>query len=229
MVAVIGDIHGCFYTFEALYDKIRLKYPGIELYCVGDLVDRGKNSYEVLKFFIDNNIKFTPGNHDYMFYAFIREPESLFARSWVYNGNEATLRSYLEHYDCIAQHINFIKTAPLYYNLDDCFISHAGISESYKKKLPPNLRENLDQLDQLIYNEYQNESGVLWSRERLLNLGKIQVVGHTKQNIVRIDQKANAVYVDTGACLGNRLSAVIIHRSEIIEVIDENTHIPDIE
>lgn len=228
MVAVIGDIHGCFYTFEALYLKTLVKYPSIEIYCVGDLIDRGKNSYEVVKFFIDNNVKFTPGNHDFMFYSFIKEPDSIFARSWVFNGNEATLHSYLKHYEAVSEHIEFLRAAPLYFNLDDCFISHAGVSERYKRVLPPNLRDNLDFLDNLINSEYESEYGVLWTRERLLNLGKIQIVGHTKQEKVRVDNKANAAYIDTGACAGNRLSSVIVHKNEIVDIIEEITHQEDL-
>ncbi|MGE5680313.1 MAG: metallophosphoesterase [Bacillota bacterium] len=228
MVAVIGDVHGCFYTFEALYNKVLLKYPGIGIYCVGDLIDRGKNSYEVVRFFIDNSIRFTPGNHDYMFYSFIKEPDSIFARSWVFNGNEATLQSYLTHYDSISEHIEWIRMAPLYYNLEDCFISHAGVSERYKKVLPANLRDNLDYLNQLIYSEHESETGVLWTRERLLNLGKMQIVGHTKQERVRVDNKSNAAYIDTGACAGNRLSAVVVHKNEITDIIEEFTHQEDI-
>ena len=41
MVAVIGDIHGCFKTLKKLVEEVRKKYPEIPLYCVGDLVDRG--------------------------------------------------------------------------------------------------------------------------------------------------------------------------------------------
>lgn len=228
MVAVIGDIHGCFYTMEALISKIRAKYPGIDIYCVGDLVDRGKNSFEVVRYLMENGIKFTPGNHDYMFYAYIKEPDSLFARAWVYNGNEATLRSYLDHFDSVIKHITFIKAQPLYFNLEDCFISHAGVSEIYKKVLPANLRENLGLLDKLIYSESERETGVLWTREKLLNLGKVQVVGHTKQEKVRFDAKSNALYIDTGACMGNKLSAVVLHHSEVIETIEEPTNFMDI-
>ncbi|MGE5430479.1 MAG: metallophosphoesterase [Syntrophomonadaceae bacterium] len=228
MVAVIGDIHGCFFTLEALVNKLRAGYPDTEIYCVGDLVDRGKNSFEAVQFLMDNKIKFTPGNHDYMFYAYIREPDSMFARAWVYNGNEATLRSYMDHFDSVMKHIDFIKAAPLYFNLEDCFISHAGISERYKKYLPSNLRENLGSLDELIYCEYENETGVLWSREKLLNLGKIQVVGHTKQQTVRYDTKSNALYIDTGACMGNKLSAAVIHRNEVIQIVEEPANFHDI-
>ncbi|MCZ7612088.1 MAG: metallophosphoesterase [Ignavibacteriaceae bacterium] len=50
MVAVIGDIHGCFHTLRKLYDLILTKYPDIPVCAVGDLVDRGKFSYEVVEF-----------------------------------------------------------------------------------------------------------------------------------------------------------------------------------
>ncbi|MEI7812053.1 MAG: metallophosphoesterase [Ignavibacteria bacterium] len=228
MVAVVGDVHGCFYTFLSLYYRIITKYPNIPVYCVGDLIDRGKHSFEVVQFFIDNNLKFTTGNHDYMLYSFVKEPDSLLAHSWVFNGNEATRQSYLNHSDAVSRHTDFIKSSSLYFNLDDCFISHAGVSEKFKKVLPPNLRENLHLLDQLIYSEFMGDSGVLWTRERLLNLGKLQIVGHSKQENVRIDSRSNSVYIDTGACFGNRLSSVIVHKNNIIEIMDEVINLMDI-
>ncbi|MGE5496434.1 MAG: metallophosphoesterase [Syntrophothermus sp.] len=228
MVAVIGDVHGCYFTLKALYNNILAKYPGIEVYCVGDLIDRGRNSYEVVKFFIDYSIPFTPGNHDFMFYAFVREPDSLFARSWVYNGNEATLHSYLNHYDSIAEHIEYLHCQPLFYDLDDCFISHAGISERYKKQLLPGMKVDIEMLESLIYSDYKLDTGVLWTRDKLMNIGKLQVVGHSKQNNVRVDTKANAVYIDTGAFAGLKLSSVIIHQGHVIDIIEEPTHQDDI-
>ena len=76
MVAVIGDVHGCYYTLQTLVDKIRSKYPLITLYCVGDLVDRGNYSVEVIEYLKNENIQFTKGNHDMMFLAYYREPFS---------------------------------------------------------------------------------------------------------------------------------------------------------
>lgn len=228
MVAVIGDIHGCYYTLVDLYSKIREKYQKISIYTVGDLVDRGNNSYEVIKFVLEESILFTPGNHDYMFYHFFKDPSSVFARSWIFNGNEATLESYEEHEESLFSHIDAIKKAPLYYNLDDCFISHAGISNIYRAHLPDNYINDLSQLDEFIYKDFRSDSGVLWTRDELLNLGKIQVVGHTKQQEIVYDESANAVYVDTGACVGNMLSAVIIDKNDIKEVITQKTHLNDI-
>lgn len=228
MVAVIGDIHGCFYTLEELYKKIMKNYPGISVYTVGDLVDRGNHSYEVVKFIIENNIMFAPGNHDYMFLHFFKDPSSVFARSWFFNGNETTLESYENHQVEMFVHLEYIKNAGLYYNLNDCFICHAGISAQYDKYLPPNFRDNLDLLEPYIMNDIKTDRGIMWTRDPLLNLGKLQIVGHTKQQEITLVEDSNSVYLDTGACVGNKLSSVIVHDNNIIETIDEKTHLNDI-
>ncbi len=228
MLAVIGDIHGCFYTLADLYKKIIIRFPNIPVYTVGDLVDRGNHSLEAVNFIIDNNIYFTPGNHDYMFYHFFREPSSVFARSWFFNGNESTLESYENRETEMYKHLEFIKSAQLYYNTEDCFISHAGISNQYEKFLPSNFKENLELLSPFIKNDLRNDRGILWTRDPLLNLGKLQIVGHTKQQEITLVEESNAVYIDTGACVGNKLSALVIHENKILEVIEEKTHLNDI-
>ncbi|MFC2083423.1 metallophosphoesterase [Bacteroidota bacterium] len=228
MVAVIGDIHGCYYTLVDLYHKIKDEYPDIDIYCVGDLVDRGNNSYEVVDFIIKENILYTPGNHDYMFLHFFKDSTSVFARSWVFNGSETTLTSYEKHGEEVFIHLDHIKSSPLFYNLDDCFISHAGISKQYEKELNNGLENRLDLLENLILKDLITDHGVLWTRDSLLNLGKLQVVGHTKHQEITLDEDSHSVYIDTGACVGNKLSAIIINESEIVDVIDSKTNLNDI-
>ncbi len=228
MIAIIGDIHGCFYTLQELYNEILKNYPDIPVYSIGDLVDRGNFSYEVVKFVKENNINLTPGNHDYMFYHFFKEPSSIFARSWFFNGNEPTLISYENHEIELFEHIDFIKSVPLFYNLQDCFISHAGVSIYYEKFLPPDYKNNLDLLTPLIQNDISNDRGIMWTRDPLLNLGKLQIVGHTKQPDVTYVEDSDALYIDTGACVGNKLSAVIVDNSRLIDTIQVKTHLEDI-
>lgn len=228
MIAVIGDIHGCFFTLVDLYNQIREKYKDIKVFCVGDLVDRGNNSFEVVDFIINEKILFTPGNHDYMFYHFFKDPSSVFARSWVFNGSETTLESYENHEEAVFKHIEHIKTSPLFYNLDDCFISHAGISKHYEILLNNGYQENLDVLKDYIYNDYNTDRGVLWTRDSLLNIGKVQIIGHTKQHEVTLDEDSNVLYIDTGSCVGNKLSAVIVHENALVDVVDAKTNLNDI-
>ena len=228
MVAIIGDIHGCYYTLVELYNKIRKNYPDIPVYCVGDLVDRGNFSFEVMNFIIENKIWITPGNHDYMFYHFFKDPASIFAKSWFFNGNETTLESYENRQAAMFEHIDFIKDASLYFDLPDCFISHAGVSYIYEKYLPKNFTDDLSILDSYIKSDLRTDRGVLWTRDPLLNLGKLQVVGHTKQQEITLVEDSHSVYIDTGACVGNKLSAIIVQNSNITETIEEKTHLDDI-
>lgn len=228
MIAIIGDVHGCYYTLVDLYTKILNQYPGIEVYSVGDMVDRGNFSCEVMDFVINNNIRITPGNHDYMFKDFFKDPSSIFAKSWFFNGSEPTLESYEDRQEAMFRHIEFIKDSPLYYDLPDCFISHAGISNFYEKYMPANYQNDLSLLDPYIQNDLKTDRGILWTRDPLLNLGKLQIVGHTKQQEITLIEDSQSVYIDTGACVGNKLSAIIVHESNIIQTIEEKTHLNDI-
>jgi serine/threonine protein phosphatase 1 len=229
MLAVIGDVHGCYHTLARLYSVIQQNYPDIPVYCVGDLVDRGRYSFETVEFIWKNKISFTAGNHDYMFYYFIKHPSSALGRSWVYNGSESTLNSYSSKYAEMNRHLRYIINAPLIMNLNDCFISHAGISNHYSRKLGKNPLSDISKLKEIVESELNSDHGVLWTRDRLLNLGKLQIVGHTRFDEILYDEKANALYIDTAACSGNKLSAVIINENELIETISIKTIQLDIE
>jgi serine/threonine protein phosphatase 1 len=228
MIAVIGDIHGCFNTLRQLYSLVLKKYPDISFYSVGDLVDRGNYSYEVVEFIKKNKITFVAGNHDYMFYYFIKHPSSPMGRSWVYNGSEKTLDSYSNRFAEMQRHLNYIIRAPLTLDLFDCFISHAGISSYYSRKLGKKPLANREKMKNIVESDLNNDHGILWTRDKLLNLGKLQIVGHTRFEDVYHDKSGNALYIDTAACSGNKLSAVIVNESKLIDIISVATDPMDI-
>ena len=223
MVAVIGDIHGCFYTLKKLYEEVRNRYPDIQIYSVGDLVDRGKFSYEVVEFIRSNNIRFTKGNHDLMFYYFTTHPNHPIGKAWIYNGCETTMESYESDLSKMRDHFTFIIKAPLFFNLKDCFISHAGISSYYTKRFKNDILKKTDGLEELLTKELNSMHGVIWTRDQLINLGKLQVVGHTIFPEIYHDKKSNVLYIDTSAFAGNKLSAVIIDKNKMIDSISVET------
>jgi serine/threonine protein phosphatase 1 len=228
MVAVIGDIHSCYNTLRALYKKVTTKYPGIEIYTTGDLVDRGNFAFETLNFIITKNIKPVMGNHDYMFYCYFRDTTSMMAQNWLYNNPYKTLLSYKNLFNELQQHLNFLKDLPIYYKTKDCFISHAGISEFYAGQLIINdeLRDEL--FYPILYNTKDVSVGILWNRDQIMNIGLLQIVGHTPQNEIRYDHKANAYYIDTGCVYGDKLTAAIIHENNLIDFLEEEVHTADI-
>ncbi len=84
---VIGDIHGNYKTLMALVAKFPKDQ---QIVLVGDLIDRGPMSCQVVQWAIDNNIESVQGNHEVMMITNHRN----FNASWMYNGGEQTLDSY---------------------------------------------------------------------------------------------------------------------------------------
>ncbi len=229
MIAVIGDVHGCFNTLRDLVGRLRQAYPKIMIFLVGDLIDRGNFSYEVFEFVRREKIPFTPGNHDYMFYYFVRYPSSEMGQAWVYNGFEKTIDSYKDRFEKIDEHIRMIQSAPLFINLPDCFISHAGISTYYKPFFPADFENHTEYFNEILTRDLESSHGILWTRGSLLNIGKLQIVGHTRQNEPRFDENSNTLYIDTSVYVGNKLSAAAIENGEIRDVISVNTYAEDLE
>ena len=63
---VIGDVHGCWQTLRKLLDSIRWRPESDSLWFVGDLVNRGPASLDVLRWAYDHRVHLTVvlGNHD---------------------------------------------------------------------------------------------------------------------------------------------------------------------
>ncbi|MCH9029481.1 MAG: diadenosine tetraphosphatase, partial [Bacteroidetes bacterium] len=191
-------------------------------------VDRGQFSYEVVSFIKENEIAFTAGNHDLMFYYFFTKPSHPIAKAWIYNGSETTMDSYGDHMDIVRDHLAFIIKSPLFLDLKDCFISHAGISRYYKKIFKTDILNSPAELTDLLNDELNSQRGVIWNRDMLLNLGKLQIVGHTIQQDVNYDEKSNALYIDTSAFMGNKLSAVVVEQNKLIDTISIETRKEDL-
>ncbi|MBM3351075.1 MAG: symmetrical bis(5'-nucleosyl)-tetraphosphatase [Betaproteobacteria bacterium] len=62
----IGDIQGCFHTFQALLDRIGFNAQTDQLWLVGDLINRGSGSLEVLRWCYEHqdSLRVVLGNHD---------------------------------------------------------------------------------------------------------------------------------------------------------------------
>ncbi|HSL89473.1 MAG TPA: metallophosphoesterase [Ignavibacteriaceae bacterium] len=228
MIAVIGDVHGCYLTLVKLVEQVKTKYPDIDIFCVGDLVDRGNFSFEVLEFVRENNITFTPGNHDYMFYYHIKEPSHPIGKPWIYNGCEPTLKSYQGRWEKMNDHLDMIKSAPPIIDHPDCFISHAGISDCYHSILGDTRPYDIHKIEELVTNEIGSDHGILWNRDDLIDIGRLQVVGHTRVFEVKQNEFNNTLYIDTAAIASNKLSAAIIENQKLVEVISEPTNKMDV-
>lgn len=88
---IIGDIAGYYHTMLALLEKMP---QGIPL-CVGDMIDRGPRSKEVLEFFRQPNRITLMGNHEHMMVDSYKKSRIYDDYIWFYNGGRHTVRSLL--------------------------------------------------------------------------------------------------------------------------------------
>lgn len=228
MIAVIGDVHGCINTLRILVGRIRNSFPGIAIYQVGDLVDRGLYSAETVSYILDEGIQFCRGNHDFMFLEAMRNKNEMIMKTWFANGGSTTVDSYSAKNDCLVHHLDAIVEAPLFFDLEDCFISHAGLARHLNHVYVKD--GALDHQSIRSYNTanvYADDS-ILWNRSPLLDIGKLQIVGHTRQKNVNFVVAYRALYIDTAVYSPGKLSAVVIDNGEVIEQFSERTSLNDL-
>ena len=124
---VIGDVHGHYDTLIRLLDSIS---PTSEdkVYFLGDLIDRGPNSAQVVDFVMRNQYQSLRGNHEEMLLDVVGSGEVSMElyQGWLYSGGHATVASYDNKIP--QEHINWMKNLPLYLDLGDYWLVHAGVN-----------------------------------------------------------------------------------------------------
>lgn len=123
---VIGDIHGHYDALSGLLDGIAPSSDD-EIYFLGDLIDRGNQSAQVVNFMMENNYPCLLGNHEVMLLESFTENglnHSAF-QSWLHNGGYPTIASYRNKIP--PEHLDWMRSLPLYLDLDDYWLVHAGL------------------------------------------------------------------------------------------------------
>jgi serine/threonine protein phosphatase 1 len=216
---VIGDVHGRLDLLEQLLDEIerdRAERPArrILLVFLGDLIDRGPNSAQVIERLRTFSAKAVRtvcllGNHEEVLLRIIEGDTSLI-RSWLQFGGGQCLESYGTDWrrigrevdekalelirDAIpAGHIEFLKSFIDTCRFGDYLFVHAGIRPG-------------------VTIEDQLQSDLRWIREPFLfddtDHGCVVVHGHTISE--QVEERANRIGIDTGAYRTGILTALAI-------------------
>ncbi len=164
----IGDIHGCFRPFRKLIEeKIRLSILD-EVVLLGDYIDRGSESKEVIDYIIKlqhEGFNITPlrGNHEQMILDACNDKDSL--PQWILNRGDETLRSFgIDSLDELeARYCGFFDGLKYYHQKDNYLFVHAGFNDR-------------------ISNPFEDEYHMIWrSNDKYLNpllREKIIIHGH---------------------------------------------------
>jgi serine/threonine protein phosphatase 1 len=120
-IGFIGDVHGCLDALEAVVSQVVSRVDSLVF--LGDYVNKGKQSREVIQFLIDLKIsgrvpcKFVKGHHDAAFLAALVDGK---IDAFLRMGGAATICSYVDapRGDLLAQvraavpfaHVNFLRS-----------------------------------------------------------------------------------------------------------------------
>jgi serine/threonine protein phosphatase 1 len=222
-IYAIGDVHGRADLLEQVFTRIDTHiaaYPvdrPIQV-LVGDYIDRGPNSREVLDRLIEragsSEMVLLKGNHETFLPEFLRNPSML--QSWSRMGGLETLMSYgvTPSLNADAQtqkelaitlqahlpksHLILLEGLQSSFSCGGFFFAHAGV----RPGIP--LAE-------------QREADLLWIREEFLlhegRFDKIVVHGHTP--VSEVDMRPNRINIDTGAYATGKLTCIIMERNEV--------------
>lgn len=187
---IIGDVHGCSQTLEALlYQEIRIEKSDY-IICLGDYIDRGHNSKEVIDILLDlrakgYNIDCLRGNHEQMLINTYYHPE--LSPQWLRNGGNRTLKSFgIDDIRKLPEkYLQFFNSTKFIVELENFYIVHAGM--------------NFELADPLV-----DTLSMLWTRNISIDRNKIKnkrlIVGHTPKQLPEIEKslQEDTIFLDGG-------------------------------
>jgi len=213
-IFAIGDIHGCNDVFQQmLFAEIKIDKQD-EVYCIGDYIDRGPDSKDVIDTIITlkeqgYQIHTLRGNHEQMMMDAELSMDNF--ERWYSNGGTTTLQSFnTDRYSAMpVKYREFFENTQYYINTNDYIFVHAGLNF-----------ENAD--------IFEDKDAMLWIRDfspqqnRLGN--RLLIHGHTPKSLHYIlKQKGNYINIDAGCVYGEyknlgNLIAISLPSKEFIVV-----------
>jgi serine/threonine protein phosphatase 1 len=226
MTFVVGDIHGEISKLKKLIENINLLDESNKLVFIGDYVNKGENSKEVLEYLLllkrkKPSIIFLMGNHEYYYLQYIKHKRC--EKEILKYGLETTFVDFKMDLDNIGEKFyepykEIFDNLKSYYETDKYFVSHAGIDLSYMEQ---------------DFTTLSEEKFFLFSRYDFFNYqdkihGKIAVFGHTGFNYPYYD--GYKIGIDTGAVYSSesRLTAFCLEEEYFINNENEKTYLNEL-
>jgi len=207
---IISDIHGSYNSLKALIKKC----PKQDVIIAGDMIDRGQNTKDLIKYIRSEGYQVVMGNHELMAINSTNDP-----MTWLFNGGYSTLASYniatypvdVEHLDKdFFSDLNWLKTLPY-------FLSVESLLDENNRKL---VVTHGSCINQYPFNDLSNkdEEDLVWNRNTSPSdiEGVFNVFGHTPQRDILLAN--HYALIDTGCSYPGygKLSAFIYPEKDII-------------
>ncbi len=236
---VISDIHGCYEEFCLLLDKVNYCAAEDRLILLGDYIDRGPNSKQVIEKVIElvNNDEAIAlkGNHDLMLVNWLKQPEE--SMEWYFrNGGFETVKSLVEtagmpiNFDSACtwskqikngyqKQLEFLEQLPLYYEDEKHIFVHAGIQPFLDDWKETTAHDLIWIRDTFLENKHKQEKSVVHGHtpNQLL---------HGVDDIYFGDMK---IGIDGGCAFGFQLNCLEISSDGYRSYYVESKRKPDID
>ncbi|MEH7388470.1 metallophosphoesterase family protein [Bacillus sp. JJ1521] len=228
---VISDIHGCLVHFNALLKKANFRPSEDKLILLGDYVDRGPNSKEVIErvshMVKNENVIALRGNHDQRFLdVILTRKTELYDKFLKYGGLE-TLKSYypnaqnesIDHVlniiiDKYSHHIEFLKASRLYYEEEQFLFVHAGINPNIKNLKNQSPIDLLNIRKPFIISENTFPKKVVFGHTQTYEIHQSNEIWFSK----------NKIGIDGGCVFKNQLNCLEIVNSTVTNQYKVNYH-----
>jgi serine/threonine protein phosphatase 1 len=203
---VIGDIHGCFYELQALLDKAGLVEDDL-IISIGDCVDRGPQTPDVLWFFRDrSNTRLLMGNH-----------ERKHVRASLHEVKLARSQqiSKIQFGDAYPEALAFMSTLPLYLDLPEAILVHGFFEPgvSLEKQNPMVLCGTMGG-DKHLRTHYAQPWYELYADDKPILVGHENYTG-TDQPFVYRDRVFG---LDTSCVTGKTLTGLLLPAFRFVSV-----------
>jgi serine/threonine protein phosphatase 1 len=213
----IGDIHGCFDSLKELFESEIQLDKNDKLILLGDYIDRGNKSKEVVDYIIflqENGYDITPliGNHELLLLETLEDEKN--KPKWFQNGGNETLKSFgvSSAKDIPPKYVDFFKNLQNYFSIEDYLFVHAGFNDK-------------------ILNPFQDTYSMVWeSQDEYLNpllARKTIIHGHRPVTVEhcgkQIIENKQVINIDTGCVYKEKsgygkLTAIELYSKKLFSV-----------
>jgi serine/threonine protein phosphatase 1 len=203
---VIGDIHGCYTELQALLDQAALSETD-HIISIGDCVDRGPETPEVLRFFREHaQARVIMGNHERKHVRAARHEVKLSRSQQI---------SKLQLGDAYPAAITFMSGLPLYLDLPDALLVHGYFEPgiSVENQIPSVLCGTMGG-DKHLYAHYDQPWYELYDGEKPVVVGHKNYTG-SAQPFVYQDRVFG---LDTDCVTGKALTGLLLPVFQFISV-----------
>jgi serine/threonine protein phosphatase 1 len=172
---VVGDIHGCKKTFEALLDRIHFSSSD-QLYLLGDYIDRGPDSEGVLAMILQlmasgHQVFPLMGNHEEIFIQACRE--CIYSGEW---HKEVPAGMLPPTPELVEKYLPFLVSLPAFREVDNYILVHAGLN--FKVANPLSAKSEM-----LWIRHWYETINYDWLKDRIV------LHGHTPMTVEVITQQ----------------------------------------